>query len=88
LTRDPATRRIALKGLSATATSRLLEATIGRTPPDDVAAQVHAETEGNPFFATEIGRLLGSGDSGGDPNATLPIPATVMEAVARRLKRQ
>ena len=88
LTREPATRRITLKGLSATETSRLLEATIGRTPADQVAAQVHAETEGNPFFATEIGRLLGSEDSGGDASATLPIPETVMEAVARRLERQ
>ncbi len=88
LTREPATRRIALKGLSASATSRLLEATIGRTPADELAAQVHAETEGNPFFATEIGRLLGSEASGGDANATLPIPETVMEAVARRLERQ
>ena len=88
LTRDPATRRITLKGLNATATARLLEATIGRAPADELAAQVHAETEGNPFFATEIGRLLGSEDSGGDANATLPIPETVMEAVARRLERQ
>ena len=88
LTREPATRRITLKGLSATETSRLLEATIGRTPADELAAQVHAETEGNPFFATEIGCLLGSEASGGDANATLPIPETVMEAVARRLERQ
>ncbi|MDQ6805067.1 MAG: AAA family ATPase, partial [Actinomycetota bacterium] len=88
LAREPATRRITLRGLSATETSRLLEATIGRTPADEVAAQVHDETEGNPFFATEIGRLLGSEASGGDANATLPIPETVMEAVARRLERQ
>ena len=88
LTRESATRRITLKGLSATETSRLLEATIGRTPADELAAQVHAETEGNPFFATEIGCLLGSEASGGDANATLPIPETVMEAVARRLERQ
>ena len=88
LTREPATRRITLKGLSATETSRLLKGTIGRTPADEVAAQVQAETGGNPFFATEIGRLLGSEASGGDAKATLPIPETVMEAVARRLERQ
>jgi DNA-binding SARP family transcriptional activator len=88
LTREPAARRITLKGLSPTETSRLLRATIGRTPADDVAAQVHAQTEGNPFFATEIGRLLGSEASGGDAKATVPIPETVMEAVARRLDRR
>ena len=88
LTREPAARRITLKGLSAAGTSRLLEATIGRVPADEVAARVHAETEGNPFFATEIGRLLGSESLGGDADATLPIPETVMEAVARRLGRR
>ncbi|HXZ56022.1 MAG TPA: BTAD domain-containing putative transcriptional regulator, partial [Gaiellaceae bacterium] len=88
LTREAVTRRIALRGLSATDTSRLLEATIGRAPADELAALVHAETEGNPFFATEIGRLLGSEDLGGRAGATLPIPETVMEAVARRLERQ
>ncbi|MGN6170481.1 MAG: BTAD domain-containing putative transcriptional regulator [Solirubrobacteraceae bacterium] len=88
LTRAPAARRIPLMGLSATETSRLLAATIGQTPADEVASRVHAETEGNPFFATEIGRLLGSEDSGGCADVTLPIPETVMEAVARRLERQ
>src|SRR5438270_1701907 len=60
LTREPVTRRISLRGLSATDTSRLLGVTIGRAPADELAAQVYAETDGNPFFATEIGRLLGS----------------------------
>ena len=53
LTREPATRRITLKGLSATETSLLLEATIGRTPADEVAAQVHVETEGNPDLTSQ-----------------------------------
>ena len=88
LTREAVTRRITLRGLSATDTSRLLEATIGRAPADELAAQVHAETDGNPFFATEIGRLLSSEDFGPDANPALPIPETVMEAVARRLERQ
>jgi DNA-binding SARP family transcriptional activator len=88
LTREAVTRRITLRGLSATSTSRLLEATIGRAPTGELAAQVHADTEGNPFFATEIGRLLGSEDFGGRANATLPVPETVMEAIGRRLERQ
>ena len=88
LTREPVTRRITLSGLSATDTSRLLGATIGRAPADELAAQVHAETDGNPFFATEIGRLLSSEHFGPDANPALRIPETVMEAVARRLERQ
>jgi DNA-binding SARP family transcriptional activator len=88
LMREPATRRITLRGLRPSETSRLLEATMGRAPADELAAQVQTETEGNPFFATEVGRLLGSEDSGGNANATVPIPETVMEAVARRLERR
>ena len=88
LTREAVTKRITLRGLSATDTSRLLEAAIGHAPADELAAQVHAETEGNPFFATEIGRLLRSEHFGADANPDLPIPDTVMEAVARRLERQ
>jgi DNA-binding SARP family transcriptional activator len=88
LTREAVTKRITLRGLSATDTSRLLEAAIGRAPADELAAQVHAETDGNPFFATEIGRLLSSEHFGADANPDLPIPDTVMEAVARRLERQ
>ena len=88
LTREPVTRRITLTGLSATDTSRLLGATIGRAPADELAAQVHAETDGNPFFATEIGRLLSSEHFEPDANPALRIPETVMEAVARRLERQ
>jgi DNA-binding SARP family transcriptional activator len=88
LTREAVTRRITLRGLSATDTSRLLEATIGRAPADDLTAQVHAETEGNPFFATEVGRLLTSEHFGADASPDLPIPETVMEAVDRRLEAQ
>ena len=88
LTREPVTRRIALRGLGAADTSRLLGATIGREPADELAAQVHAETDGNPFFATEIGRLLRPEHLGPDANPALPIPETVKEAVARRLERQ
>jgi len=88
LTREAVTRRIPLSGLSATDTSRLLEATIGRAPADELAARVHAETEGNPFFATEIGRLLRSEQSSGTAKPTVPIPETVVEAVTKRLERQ
>jgi DNA-binding SARP family transcriptional activator len=88
LAREPATRRITLRGLSATDTSRLLGATVGRTPTDELAARVHAETDGNPFFATEIGRLLRSEHFSGDATPALPIPETVMEAVARRVDQQ
>ena len=91
LAREPAVRRIRLGGLSRADTARLLELTTAQAPPDNLAARVHAETEGNPLFAGEIGRLLataGQLDRIEDPDSRLPIPEGVREAIGLRLQRQ
>src|SRR5829696_2716044 len=79
-------QRLALRGLSGSDTSRLLHMTMGDAPADELAAKVHAETQGNPLFAQEIGRLLAS--EGEAAHARLPIPAGVIEAIGQRLQRQ
>jgi DNA-binding SARP family transcriptional activator len=86
LAREPALRRIALRGLGDAETSRLLGLAMGATPADDLAADVHAETQGNPLFAQEIGRLLAA--EGTAAPGRLPIPRGVVEAIGRRLQRQ
>ena len=88
LSREPIVSRIALKGLSAADTSRLLELVMGEGPAEELAAEVQAGTQGNPLFASEIARLLAA--EGAAPMATgrLPIPEQVSEAIARRLQRQ
>jgi DNA-binding SARP family transcriptional activator len=88
LARARSVHRLALSGLDEADTARLLERISGRAPSAELAARVHAQTEGNPLFAGEIGRLLGVEGSAGDPVGTLPIPAGVREAIGRRLQRQ
>jgi tetratricopeptide (TPR) repeat protein len=88
LSREPAVHRLSLKGLKESDTSRLLESITGDAPADDLAEQVHAETQGNPLFATEIGRLLASEGSGPRAPGALRIPEGIREAIGRRLRRQ
>jgi DNA-binding SARP family transcriptional activator/tetratricopeptide (TPR) repeat protein len=84
--REPAMLRVALRGLSGSDTSRLLALTMGDAPADDLAAEIHAETQGNPLFAKEIGRLLAAG--GEATPGRRPIPQGVVEVIGRRLQRQ
>jgi DNA-binding SARP family transcriptional activator len=88
LSREPAVLRLALKGLSESDTSRLLELTMGHVPADELAAKVQSGTQGNPLFATEIGRLLASEGSRAAVPGKLPIPEGVREAIGQRLQRQ
>jgi hypothetical protein len=57
LARRPVVRRIELTGLDRRALARLLSTT-GTEPSDELLATVHRRTQGNPFFVTEILRLL------------------------------
>jgi DNA-binding SARP family transcriptional activator len=88
LSREPAVLRLALKGLSESDTARLLELTMGHVPADELAARVQSGTQGNPLFATEIGRLLASEGSHAAVPGKLPIPEGVREAIGQRLERQ
>jgi predicted ATPase len=77
-----------LRGLSGSDTSRLLHLTMGDAPADELAAAIHADTQGNPLFAKEIGRLLAAeGHSDGAPGG-IPIPQGVLEVIGQRLARQ
>jgi DNA-binding SARP family transcriptional activator/tetratricopeptide (TPR) repeat protein len=91
LGREPVAHRLTLKGLDRAETARLLETTMGRTPPEPLTERVHGETGGNPLFAAEIGRLLaseGAGALGAGADERLPMPEGVQEAITRRLERQ
>jgi DNA-binding SARP family transcriptional activator len=58
LRREPITRIVGLGGLTLGEMKRFIESTVGTAPGDDLAAAIHAETEGNPLFAGELVRLL------------------------------
>ena len=84
------TRRVALRGLDYAAIERFIEMTAGIEPPPGLAAAVHEQTEGNPFFLGEVVRLLASEkrlDPGARGDWQLAIPQGVREVVGRRLDR-
>ena len=81
-------QRISLRGLKTVDVRHFIEATTGVRPADTLVAAVHRRTDGNPFFVTEIVRLLAA-EHAGEPQAStasaVRIPQTVREAIARRL---
>ena len=84
------TRRVTLRGLDFSAIERFIEMTAGIAPPPGLAAAVHEQTEGNPFFLGEVVRLLASEqrlDPDGRGDWQLAIPQGVREVVGRRLDR-
>ncbi|MEA2436046.1 MAG: hypothetical protein QOF65_602, partial [Thermoleophilaceae bacterium] len=88
LSREPVVRRVALKGLAASDTSRLLELVMGDGPAEDLAARVQEGTQGNPLFTSEIARLLAVENPRPSVTDRLPIPAGVSEAIGRRVARR
>lgn len=47
-----------LRGLTEEAIAHFIEATTGIAPATSLVTVVHAKTEGNPFFVSELVRLL------------------------------
>ncbi|MDX2168300.1 MAG: AAA family ATPase, partial [Deltaproteobacteria bacterium] len=83
LARVDACQRLALGGLPDAEIGRFIEAATGTPPAPALVAAVAAQTGGNPFFLTELVRLLGSAAARG--GGALPVPGGVREAVARRV---
>ncbi|HEV3494844.1 MAG TPA: AAA family ATPase, partial [Actinomycetes bacterium] len=81
LTRSTGARRLQLRGLPREATQALVAQTSGANVDPGVARTIHARAEGNPFFTTELARLLASGE--GLPAAD--VPSGVRDVVRRRL---
>ncbi|MGZ5418964.1 MAG: protein kinase domain-containing protein [Solirubrobacterales bacterium] len=82
-------RRVTLRGLDAPAVSRYMEMASGIEPPAELARKVHEQTEGNPFFVSEVVRLLVSegtlSKNAAASGTRLAIPQGVREVVGRRL---
>jgi tetratricopeptide (TPR) repeat protein len=91
LAREQLSQRILLRGLGEQDVARFLEISLGLAPPPALAAAVYRETEGNPFFVTEVVRLLLSDGRLQHPEGmaawTLTIPQGVREVIGRRLDR-
>ena len=80
--------RIVLKGLSAEEVAAYVSQLAGEAPPSSLAKRIYEETEGNPFFLSEIVNLMtqeGTLDAGTAEDFVLPDG--VREALGRRLDR-
>jgi len=90
------TRELALQPLAGDAETALLDALVGaETLPDDVAARVLGQAEGNPFYLEELVRsLLETGALVGEPGSyrfehdvSVEIPPTVEKLLLARIDR-
>ena len=83
--------RVTLRGLEVEDVARYIEMSSGAAPSHGLAEAVHEQTEGNPFFVSEVVRLLVSeGTLAADDHGgrwELAIPQGVREVVGRRLDR-
>jgi DNA-binding SARP family transcriptional activator/DNA polymerase III delta prime subunit len=91
LQRHETTQRMPLEGLTKLDVSRFIELTAHLHPAEALAAAIHGQTEGNPFFVDEVVKLLvaeGRLEDVEDPSAArATIPPSVREVIARRLRR-
>jgi DNA-binding SARP family transcriptional activator/predicted ATPase len=89
LARLPDSLRLFPRPLTRRDVAAYLGAVTGDALDDDVAEVIRARTGGNPFFLTELVKLLGSEQSLGRPLAARdsPVPVGVRDVVRRRLSR-
>jgi DNA-binding SARP family transcriptional activator len=91
LAREPVVERIPLDGLDRAGVARLIDATIGGRPAEPLVAAVADRCGGNPFFITELLRLLQSERRLAAPDAAAAarrdIPVGVRDVLRARLAR-
>jgi DNA-binding CsgD family transcriptional regulator len=91
IAREPNCRRITLRGLPKPQVARFVALVSGKAQSPALVDAVYVETEGNPFFVTEVVRLLAEERQLDDGAATgfhrSRVPESVREAVRRRLDR-
>ena len=90
LVRAQRSQSIELRGLTEQDVASFIQTTTGLLPDATLLSAVHQQTEGNPFFLTEVVQLL---TREGQPSQlltpqstnTLPIPQRVYDVISRRL---
>jgi class 3 adenylate cyclase/tetratricopeptide (TPR) repeat protein len=84
--RCPWTRRVVVRGLPRDAVRHLIRDAAVLEPPPELAAVVHARTQGNPFFVSELVRLVAAEPELGLDALSTRIPLSVRDVVRRRLQ--
>ena len=93
LTRGQHHRRLLLGGLDEAEVASFIALVAGVAPPPALAVAVHQQTDGNPFFVTEVVRLLATQGQLGQPTETVSpllaggLPEGVRAVVTQRLGR-
>jgi DNA-binding SARP family transcriptional activator len=90
LVRDPAADHVSLSGLAVDEVAQFVTNTTGTEPSPGLAESLHHRTEGNPFFLTELVRLLESEHAlDADDARAVPaeVPPGVRDVIRRRLAR-
>jgi tetratricopeptide (TPR) repeat protein len=84
-------RPIVLRGFAPGDLASLIEPHTGGPPPSDFVGELHSTTEGNPFFASEVVRLLAAEGQlelwvAESVRARFPLPDTVLETIRLRFE--
>ena len=89
LIRDPGVERVHLAGLSQSAIGQVAERLCDVTLSDAAVKLIYQRTDGNPFFAIELIKVLLEENAGAAIAAMTPakIPAGVRDTIGRRLIR-
>jgi len=88
MNREQLFTRVLLRGLAEAETRAYIEASAHVAPSADLVRRIHQETEGNPFFLSEVVRLMAEeGSLAKDSLSNISIPEGVKEALGRRLDR-
>ena len=88
LNRESGFLRVPLRGLSKEEAGAFISKKAGVTPVPSVLDRIHEETEGNPFFLSEVVNLMAEeGTLSAESVADIALPDGVREALGRRLDR-
>lgn len=88
LRREPQTRHMALARLGPGDTETLIERLHDpKLNAPDLAARLHRETDGNPFFLWSILHSLSEGECAAGDAGSLPLPDALRDSVRARLAR-
>jgi class 3 adenylate cyclase len=88
LNREPGFERVVLRGLDKDEVRAYIAAAANLQPSNALVERIYEETEGNPFFLSEVVNLLTQeGTLANDSVSDIRIPDGVKEALGRRLDR-
>lgn len=89
LGRAAGSQSVLLKGFSEVEVARFIELNTNQAPSSSLVNVVYQQTDGNPFFVTEVVRLLGTEEdtaTNRQPQVASTLPPRVREVIGRRLR--